>query len=89
MLVRKWTPKTAEEIKAELTEMGFENLPKADWTATCEAMDEQVDNDSKISDRVFDEVNNEYADNYTFCKDTYDEFVERWIEEKADALHGE
>ena len=85
--VRKWRPKTAEEIQAELTEMGFENLPKADWTATCEAMDEQIDNDTEIRNRVFDAVYDYYADNYEFHKDTYEEFMERWVAEKADALH--
>ena len=85
--VRKWTPKTASEITAELTELGFENLPEADANKTAQTMFNQIDNDTELADRVLDEVNKEYADNYEFHKDTYNEFMERWVFEKVDEIH--
>ena len=90
--VIKRTPKTAEEIKvetlAELNEMGFVNLPKATSTDTHDEMHEQIDNDSDIADRVFDEVYDCYADVGVY-KDNYDERLNSWVEDQADAMHGE
>ena len=89
--VRKCTPKTAAQIKAEtlaeLTEMGFVNLPKSDADKTAEAMFDQIDNCNELHDKVFGVLMDYYADNYEFHKDTYMEFMERWVFEKADEIH--
>ena len=83
------TPEASEELKAatlkELTEMGFVNLPKADWTATCEAMDEQIDNDDDLADKVYDEVSDFYASE-GFHHDDYEKYIEWWVEEKVNHL---
>ena len=75
------------ESLAKLTELGFTELPKVDWTATCEAIDEQISNDPEIANRVFDVVFDKYACDGIHT-DNYEEFEERWVEEQADTLHG-
>ena len=81
------------ELKAatidELVKLGFSDFLKADSDDTYDAIFEQMDADPELADRVSYEVHNEYADNYTFCKETYHEFVEAWVESKAKTLHGE
>ena len=81
------------ELKAatldEFAKLGFSDFLKTDSTKTYDAIFEQIDADPELADRVCDEVYDEYADNYTFCKETYHEFLESWIESKSAILHGE
>ena len=92
--VIKCTPKSAEEIKAEtlteLTELGFENLPKATSDETWDAMWEQIDNDksstlwNKVMDATHDYYETELIDEHNF-----DKFVESWVESQVSNLHDE
>ena len=83
------TPEATEERKTatlkELSEMGFVNLPKSNWTATCEAVDEQIENDTELADKVFNEVCDYYAD-VGVCKENYEQRLEQWVEEKVNYL---
>ena len=87
--VRKTPIPTAEKLKIailkELSELGFTELPKSDWTATCEAMDEQIEDDNDLHNKVFNEVCDYYADVGVF-KENYEQRLEQWVEEKVNHL---
>ena len=81
------------ELKAatldKFAKLGFSDFLKTESDQTYDAIFEQIDTNTELADRVCDEVCEEYADNYTFCKETYQEFLESWVESKSAILHGE
>ena len=74
-------------ILTELTELGFTNPKREDIDDTVEAIFEQVENDDDLGVRMIRVLSLHAAPN-GFCKDNYDEVLEDWVFEKAEALHG-
>ena len=74
-------------ILTELTELGFTNPKREDIDQTAEAIFEQVETNPEVGDRMI-RVLSLHAAPYGFCKDNYDEVLEDWVSEKAEALHG-
>ena len=74
-------------ILTELTELGFINPKREDIDETAEAIFEQVDNNIEIGTRMI-RVLELHAAPSGFCKDNYEEVLEDWVFEKAEALHG-
>ena len=84
------TIEAAEELKeatlAELTEMGFTDIPKATSDETWDAMVEQVDEASAdLQDAIWEAVMDAFPGEV--CKENYQDFEERWLEMQVDRLH--
>ena len=88
--VRKARMLTAEEIKEatieELTELGFTDFMKGEWTLTGEALEEQVNNNIEIGTRMVDELS-DWNGLGGLCKDNFEEILGNWIDEQCDCLY--
>lgn len=88
--VRKAPILTAEEVKEAtiegLTELGFTDFMKGDWTLTAEALEEQVNDNVEIGTRMVAELS-DWNGLGGLCKDNFDEVLGNWIEEQVDCLY--
>lgn len=71
-----------------LTELGFINIFRPSVDETFEVMYEQIEGKTDLAAKVLDELHDWHAP-YIVHKDNYDDVLQDWVEEQANALHSE